>query len=136
MSLLLSDAVEIVKQRWATAWGATTTYTFDNEAFDSEALTAAWVRLAVRHFPLGQRSIGDVGNRKFDRGGSVLMQIFSPRDAGLDAAYTLAETARSAFEGKSFGGVWCYAAEVREIGPDGRWYQLNVEVPFRYEEVK
>ncbi len=136
-SLLLVDAVEVVLEQFASATGFNAAdYCIDGESFDSESRTTPWCRISVRHFPLGQRSLGGPGARKFDRGGSVIVQAFGLRDTGTKSTYALAQTVRTAMEAKSFGSVWTLAAEVREIAGTGRWYQVNVEIPFRYEEVK
>lgn len=129
------DAREAIYQEFLTAWGATSPFTFENEAYTPTA-GVSWVRLSVRHNTSLQDSIGGVGNRKFERSGRVFIQIFTPLDRGLRPADALTATARAIFEGVRVSGIVFYSPVIREIGPDGAWLQVNVECPFDYQEVK
>ena len=133
----LSQAKTRIATTFVTDWGATSVLTFDGEKFTPPA-DKPCVRVAIRHNVSDQESLGDVGNRKFLRTGSVFVQVFAPLDKGSKTADTLATTARNVFEGKTlspevirFSGV-----EVREIGPSDGWYQTNVEAAFNYNETK
>lgn len=130
-------AREAIYQAFVDAWGATTAFTFDNEEFEPPA-DAAWARLAVRHNGSTQETLGRAGNRKFARFGSAFVQVFTPINQGAREADTLAKQAREVFEGVSLAGttVRFYDVIVREVGPDGKWYQTNVEATFEYDETR
>lgn len=139
----LKAARDAIEARWITSWATTTHYTFENEkSVPPEAVAAsafaldvgAWCRVVVRNTVSAQETLGPVGARKFERQGDIMIQVFVPVDMGTAHADTLAMAARAVFEGTKFSGVSCYAGLVREIGPDGRWFQVNVTIPFTYYE--
>lgn len=133
----MNEATEAVYGKFITDWAAATAVTFDDEEFDPEAEGGnEWVRVTVRHRPSDPQTIGRTGNRRYDRVASVIVQIYTdvkthPGRAQADAR---ADAVKNIFEGIRLGGLVFYEADWREIGADGRWYQLNVEVPFSYEE--
>lgn len=129
------DAREAIYQRFVTAWGATTDYTFDSEQYTPPP-GVPWVRLTVRHLSSAQETLGDIGNRKFERGGSILLQIFTPLNAGTRAGDTLIDTARNIFEGVRFSGIRCNNAVAREIGASDGYYMSIIETSFLYDETK
>lgn len=139
----LQAARQAILNRWIAQWGTTTTYTFENEKLVPPAAMAAsafsidtdtWVRVVVHNTESVQETLGPVGNRKFQRTGEIAIQIFVPVDRGTADADTLAMQARAIFEGARFSGVCCYAGLAREIGPDGRWFRVDVTIPFTYWE--
>jgi len=132
------DAREAIYATFVAAWGTTSALTLDGEAFSPPA-GAPFVRLAVRHTGSQQESLGDVGNRKFNRVGSVFVQVFAPKDQGARVADQLAHAARAILEGTHFSGsdIRIFAAATRELGPDeDGYYQVNVEAAFDYTERK
>lgn len=133
----LNQARERIYQHFATAWGSTSAFTFENEKFAPPS-GAAWVRLSVRHRVRGQETLGPAGNRKFESFGAVIVQVFTPLDNGTAAADTLAELVRTTFEGKVLlpEHIRVYAVGVREVGPSDEWHQVNVEAEFQYDETK
>lgn len=143
----LKAARTAILQRWVDEWvvgaDARTAYTFENEksappeavaaaAFGTD--TGAWVRLTVRNTFSQQETLGPPGGRKYERRGDIHIQIFVPVDRGTADADTLAMAARAVYEGAKFGGIACYAGLPKEVGPDGRWFQVNVVIPFTYFE--
>lgn len=129
----LNEAKEAITDRFVTLWGSTSPFTFDNEAFTKPP---TWVRLVVRHTGSNQETLGRVLNRKYNRQGSIFIQVFTPIDQGTQQADNLAQTARDIFEGVSFNGIYANDAIIREVGPEGDWYQINVEILFFYEGIK
>ena len=107
---------------------------FDNE--ELEQPSDEWVRLAVRMSERDQFTLGASGNRGFRSRGRVLVQCYVRTNTGTSRADAIAKAAADVFEGESFSGVDCYAAAIRETGPDGRWYQVVVEVEFDIYETK
>lgn len=138
MSATLDEAVKRIYETFITDWAATSPFTLDNEDYTPPKPTDDWVRVAIRHSGGGQASLGDVGNRKFDRFGSVFVQCFTPIDKGRKGADTLAAVARTIFEGKTLSpeSIRFTSASVREIGPERGWYQVNMEASFNYTETK
>ena len=138
MSATLTEATERIYQTFKTDWGVTSPLVFDNEKSVAPKPTDDWVRLSVRHNTSNQESLGGVGFRKFERGGSVFVQCFTPLDKGRAGADALAEAARNIFEGKTLSpeSIRFTNTIVQEIGEDDGWYVVNVESLFTYTETK
>lgn len=132
----INEVREAIYSRFNTQWGTRTAFTFDNERFDSEKQTDPWVRLSVRHVGGGQDTLGPPGGRKYRRKGQVFLQIFTAVDEGLSVADGHAQFAKPIFEGVSFSGVDFMDFRVREVGPDGKWFQTLVEWDFDYDEIR
>lgn len=135
MTITLDALQALIYGEFTTIWGKTTPFCFDNENF-AETSKVAWARLTVRNTASAQDSLGQAGNRKFRRHGSVFVQVFEPNNVGMKAGRNHADIARNMFEGRNINGVVFDSATVREIGPDGKWYQTLIETPFAYDDVK
>ena len=135
----LTQAREAIYLAFTTAWGSETQFTFDNEDFKPPK-DEPWVRLAVRHENGEQETLGPVGNRKFERTGRVLIQVFAVEDAGTERSDELLTLARNTFEGVTLAGttVRFHGVTVREIGSTkkDKWFQTLVDAPFTYDETK
>ena len=100
-----------------------------------------WARMSIFHGLSFQQTAGPVGGRIFQRNGNVLINIFAPlsNGQGLTQAEALATIAGNAFEGKTAGPggcIWFRNVSIQEIGPDGAWFQFNINADFLYDELK
>lgn len=135
-----------IAQQWVDKWvleGSTnpkTAFLFENENFDTENDgDFEWARVSIRHNRRQQESHGRPGNRRYESGGSVFIQIFVPQGEGTSRADELAEFARNIFEGVTLAGtdVRFFDVTIREGGPDGtRWYAVTVDGVFEYTEIR
>lgn len=133
----LDQAREAIYLRFETQWATRTAFTYQNESNKGlDAGTADWVRLSVLEVAGGQETLGPILGRRYRRNGSIIVQIFTRGDKGMSASAGHADTFRGIFEGVSFSGVDTSNAVAKEIGPDGKWHQTNVEVTFDYDEIK
>lgn len=132
----LAEAREAIYKTFIDAWDSIAPLTLDNEDFQPP--NGSWVRLSVRHTGGGQETLGRTGNRRFERSGTAFIQVFTLQDTGTAAADTLANLARSIFEGTSITNTTIRFNNVAltEIGPTGKWYQINVSAAFDYDETK
>lgn len=128
-------AKESIVQQFVTDWGANSAYTFDNEKF-APPVDAPWVRLSVRHVASQQTSLGGLGNRKFDREGLVLIQVFGRLDRGTKEVDDLVEKALAIYEGKTIDLIRFTSTVPREIGPIDGWYQSTLDAQFTWTERK
>lgn len=131
----INDAREAIYSAFVTGWADAAPYTFENENFDPPA-GAAWVRLSVRHRAAVTDTLGVTSKRKVLRIGGAVLQIFTPRDQGMQEADELAETFRSIFEGKTItpATLWFTTVSTREAGPDGEWLMLVCDASFTYND--
>ncbi len=120
------EASTAIQSRFIDQWGATTEIAYDNKEVDVKGLDE-WVRLSVRSMGSGQESLGPTGSRKFEYKASVFVQIFTELGTGTKRSNELAQMVRDIFEGVGFSDMRVDAVDVREIGTDGKWYQINTE---------
>lgn len=105
---------------------------------DSNEAPLPWARVTLRHGNFFQGSLsGSIGQRRFERNGILVIQIFTPLNDGLTTADKLSIIALNSLEGKNTtNGVWFRNVRVNEIGPDGNWFQTNIIAEFIYDEIK
>lgn len=139
----LSEAKQILYNAFVVGWTTTTPFQFDNEngtnlnGSDPADGEAPWLRIVARNETFEQHTLGPEGGRKFIRNGRLLIQIFVlANEQGSSAADTLSEQLTDIFEGKRFGGVTINTWLIREVGNDGKWYQVIADSTFEYEEIK
>lgn len=136
MALTINQAKANVLKEFIAKWAdETIVFGLDNEEFD-EPEGVPWVRVVVRNAATRQTTLGRTGVRKFLRKGIVMALIFVPEGSGTDEADRLADKMRTIFEGIRLGEIWFEESDVREIGSDGKFYQVNVNTIFNYEETK
>lgn len=132
-----NEAKEAVYARFAAQF---TGVASDNIVFDNEDIKepgdAPWVRLVVRHLGRAQNTLGKEGNRRFRAAALVFVQVYTLAGSGTSQSDALVKEASDIFEGTGFSGLSFGSAVPRETGPDGRWYQQLVEIPFDYDEIK
>lgn len=83
--------------------------------------TPPFASVEIVHLPSDQRTMGAVGNRRFERVGRIDVRLFGPRDQGTEALDTLAEYVREIFEAKRIGststvhGITTFATSINEV---------------------
>ena len=143
---IISEARDAINTRFITEWEVLNPFTvdgrtftaglaLDNESF-SPTLDIPWVRLTIRNIGGGQETLGRPSNRRYERLGSIIVQVFTPANTGLLISDTLTREVQRIFESESFDGVDVNNSVIREIGVDGEWLLVNVETEFLYYEIK
>lgn len=99
---------------------------------------APWARVTVKWASGQGHTLAPVGSRRFDRRGTVTVQVFTPvGKRGLLQSDRLAKVAQDAFEANApASGPWFRNVRPQDVGPDGAWYQVNVVAEFTFDEVK
>lgn len=126
-------AVEAVYEEFLQQHSLASDTVLDNEAAPS---TDTWARIVVRTTNRAQDTLGRQGTRRFRTTAAVVVQVYTPINRGVQDAMTLAKEAADIFEGRSLSGLDFGAAQIEEIGPQGRYHLVMVEVPFDYDETK
>ena len=132
------QAIEAMTQKFNDVWSATGyPYVLGNEKFKPPNDTP-WARMVIRHNQGTQNSLGPKGCRRFQRDGSMFVQIFSPQETGTYDPATLVEVIQNGFEGEDIPRTSICFLDVspRENGPSDKTYQETVEIQFRYYEIK
>lgn len=97
--------------------------------------SAMWVRFRIIDADAFQTSIGAPTNNH-RHVGIVSIEIYAPEDIGNGAALVLADTIANGFRNWGGTSVQCRAASVKDVGPDGhKWWQVNVTIPFKRDEL-
>lgn len=93
----------------------------------------AYLTVTIKHAETVRQSLAAVGNRRFERTGVVIVQVFTPFGDGFTLADQLATSVQGALE-DSAGEVWFRRVSAKEIGKDGSYQQTNVTAAFTYGE--
>lgn len=124
---------------FATAWGVRTPVAYPNANFDKPNPAADWARIAVDGNVAANVGFG-AGLRTRDEG-LIFIQIFALPGEGTAGANDHAQFAVDAMQNKRFArsgelDVRTRKAVTRRVGntSDG-YYQVNVTIPFEYDEV-
>jgi hypothetical protein len=97
---------------------------------------AQWVRPVIRHATGGQASLGNaMGARRFNHGGVLIVQLFTPVGDGMTDANTLAQAFLTYFEAVRSSQVWYRNIRAMEIGKDGAAEQVNFLADFSYDHI-
>lgn len=145
----MSEAAELVFQRfktWADAEMPQMPYCFDNEMLaepDISVINPCWARVGMRTSASRQETIGAVGNRKFRRQAVIYVQLFGRTGIGRGRIDDVAHDVITLYEGTRIGPVGDPEQQVIartalqvDLGADGRWYNVTVEIPVDYYETK
>lgn len=98
----------------------------------------AWARVVIRHGSTLKRAIGMSGPSRYGRTGILFFQAFSPNRSGAAwaEARALATIAQRAYEGKPSPNVQFLRASVFERGAEASWYRADMQMNFRWDEIK
>jgi hypothetical protein len=133
----MSEAVDQIFAVVNAAWGDAGPVQWPNMANFDTPSSGAWLRVTLRHQTGGQVSLSDaVGAKRWQRIGTLWMQVFTDRGDGGVANYALCEQLMRAYEGTATeGGVWFRNTRLNEIGVDGAFWLNNVLTQFQYDEI-
>lgn len=127
---------ELIYSTFQTGWGSLTPFTFDNEQWDPPDGTP-WVRLVVRNGTRRQKTLGRVGNRKFEREARVILSIFTLPNTGQTLADELSQVFLNLFEGADLGvNVFAGETDYRERGTAEGWAMAEASADFTYDETR
>lgn len=122
-----------VQTRFSNNWTATR-WTVDGQHGFKPPTNAAWVRLSIVDSDSAQVSMGN--NPRFRHFGTIVAQVYVPEGDGSRAARSHADTIAGIFRNKYFGTpvINTKAPSLTVIGENEGWYQVNVLIPFQWDE--
>ena len=95
-----------------------------------------WVRFNVLDGEGTWRSIGSPGSNVAGYVGVVVIQVFVPLLSGESSARNLADDAAAIFQGQVISGIrFSLATFSLSNSVANDWYQMNVSIPFRRDEL-
>lgn len=131
----INEARKLIYNQFILDWNNETPFTFDNREFTRPNIP--WVRVTVSERVSNQDTLGRENNRKFLREGSIIIQVFVPNNSGTAESDRLSNKVRNIFEGKRLSAdIWINNSDIRPVGPGDKFYQVNIESFFTYEEIK
>jgi hypothetical protein len=132
----IATARNAIHSKFNTEWAGQTPIAWDGVEFTKPA--TAWVRIHVDGNTSAQAGFGDgVLHRQ---SGLIFVQVFIPANTGTADADSYAQDAADALQYKRLTRsgerpVRTWGATIRTIGHRDGWFQVNVEIPFDYDEV-
>lgn len=104
---------------------------FDNISYTPVQGTP-YVRLSIKS---GDSERITIGAREHRNVGLIIAQVFTPFGAGSNAGLVLADEIAAIYRDQEFDGVLCRSASISVVGPTTDWFQINVSIPFKRDEV-
>lgn len=143
-----SQAIEAILARWMEGWLPLhpsdpedpnhVPFTFGNESFKTDELgvLGAWVRVSIFWTGAEQTTQGTAPYRKWERRGTVSVQIFGPPNKGTSLLARLATDARTVLQGRRLDDTELNLFEgASEKGTDEvAWAAQSVSFRFSFEE--
>lgn len=128
---------KLVRDAWIAAGRSDANIRYDDASSLNPANTQSWIRITVRHQTGSQANLAGDGKRRWERNGTLFVQLFTPVGDGNKDSDTCIKIILDAIEGKTTsGGVWFRRVRVNEIGKRENQYNVNVLADFTYEEMK
>lgn len=123
-----ADEAVSIRQRFRSEWQSTP-IAWPNADFE-EPEADPWVRLNIVTATSEQITTGASGSRDFRHVGTVVVQVFVPRNSGDGYALELADAACAIFRGVTVDGITFTAPWVEQGPDDPKWKQVNAVCPF------
>lgn len=109
---------------------------YQDEPTQKPATLTPWCRVKLEHVTGRQRTLcGSVGDMRFTREGILWIQVFSPMGLGQFNSDAIIDGLLLVFERGRFDGGYFFDVAVKEIGPSGDWWQVNLTCPFTYDHI-
>ena len=127
-------AQNAITAHFASGWA--TTIAYDNVEYTPPNPPAAWVRITVQPGLGESASLGATLERQY---GDIFVQVFTPENTGTATAADTAQNAADRLRFKRIArtgdrDVRTFAASIKRIGNSDGWYQINVTIPFEYDD--
>lgn len=107
------------------------------QPFTKPSTPEPWVRIAIIMNDSNQTSLGEIGNRRYQKTGFTVIQIFTPINTGTDRNDEIAEDSLVLMDGiKIDPALWTYNGRIDTIGDNDDYYQQNVVVEFKFEDIR
>ena len=124
-----------LRTRFDTVWANRTPVAWPNVTFTPPSPQASWCRFSITNGEAQQTTIGSTtNNHRFT--GVIYIQVFTATNAGDSVALQRADEAAAIFRNWCGTNIRCREATIKTIGAnaDG-WYQINVSIPYRRDEL-
>ncbi len=131
-----SEARDFIIEPFYSIWGALGLTVVFDDLPGKVPQKETWARVTLMHVNGNQSSLSNAfGKIKWNRTGILIIQLFSPVGNGLQILYDLSQQIVDKYQLERNNCVWFRNAMMNEIGIDGSFYQVNVNVEFEYTDV-
>lgn len=118
---------------WNTATGSAPLL-YDNKGAERPKTPVLHGRVTIQHFG---GALAALGGKRHRRTGRMYVQVFEPKGEGMSDLDTIANAMVEAFEDAgAVGNVWFRNVGAKQVGTDGVYRQMNVEVDFTWDRVQ
>ena len=134
-TLQTQDEVEnAILQRFKAAWDTTgNEWTIANDELDTDG--NPWARVTIN--PVSNRVRGYGAGIRRRREGTIIVQIFTKPNKGVQQANQLAQLVTDTFESDAYSGQIKFSEFVpRKIGVQYGWYQINVSGVYQWDTIQ
>jgi len=113
---------------------STTPVAYDNHEFVKPTDGSSWVRFTILE---GDSDLAGIGasTRLFRNTGVIVCQVFIQAGKGSKPALDIIDVLTTLWSGASFNGITCRAASVARVGTDEGWYQVNLSIPYYWDNI-
>lgn len=133
------EAEDLVVKHFLAGWGNTSLVFLEGEnSKEPDDGSIEWCRFTIRHLNAGQETLGQPGNRKFNRDAVAHVQLFMPENQGKRPLSSRMQLALNIFEGVRIlnSSIRFNTVRPQERGQDKKWLSADVEAEFSYTERK
>jgi hypothetical protein len=130
----LAAAHTAIRERFEAQWSDTPVQ-MPNVEFDIPE--TAWVRLNIDDASTNWASFGVPDGNTERHFGQVTVQLFTPSGEGEGLGLEYADLIKGIFRNwsdVSSGLRFLVPPFARQVGVDGKWYQINVVAPFQFDD--
>lgn len=107
---------------------------WDNSEFTIPLDGSEWVRVSIQNTNSSYVSFGP--NSRIRRNGILFVQIFGPENSETVTINQIIDNVTDVFETNLLAGVVFQSPNVNELGVNEGWFQVNVSVPFYFDDIK
>lgn len=131
-----SESLTAMQKFFNAGWNSATTILWGKDDPAAVPDAVSWVRFNIEHNDGSQASIGSPTANRFRHIGIIIIQIFSKEGNYAKNNRVLVNSALALYQGVTAEGIQYYNVRANEIGNDGNgWFQTNVIVEFRYDDI-
>ncbi len=110
---------------------------YDDTAKAVPDTSIKWARIMVKHGNGTRSSLGRKdGLGKHTQSGFVFVEIYTPRDDGLQNSDIISAAFADSLRNFSDGDIWVGDVSPIEMGPDGHWQRVDVVAEFSYDLIR
>lgn len=130
------DEFQSLAEEFKRKWSGRTGVAWPNVVFTPPSPMEPWCRFSILSAGAERMSMGVPGQNRATYAGRIVLQVFVPKGAGEIKARRLADQAAEIFRGFRLSAFRFDLPSIKDVtastaGLADRWYQVNVDMPFR-----